>query len=581
MALSNTAVPKYYGAFRDAVLRGEIPVCREVSMQMTLIDGLIADPRFYHDDTVMDGWIRFCENELTLTDGGDLVLLDSFKLWAEDIYSWFYFVERSVWVPNSHGSGGHFEMRKIKKRLRNKQYLIVGRGAAKSIYCTCVQGHGLIMDEEPTDQIVTAPTIRQSEETLLPLKIAIARAKGPVMKFMTEGSLQNTTGNKADRVKIAPTKKGIENFVTSSIIESRPMRIDKLQGARCKYATVDEWLSGDVKEDVVGSLEQGAAKVDDWLIVATSSEGTVRNGPGDTIKMELMEILKGDYYNPHVSIWWYRLDDQKELNNPSMWVKANPNLGATVSYETYKIELDRAEKNPSVKNDILAKRFGIPMEGYTYFFTYDETKPHRRQYFDGMSCALGCDLSQGDDFCAFTFLFPLPGGGFGVKARSYITSYTFQKLPRALRSEYEKFIREESLVVLESTVLDIGEVYEDLYRFIDKKKYVVQCLGYDPYNAPVFINRWEIDYGPYGIEKVPQGVKTESVPLGELKILAERRELLFDELIMSFCMGNCIAQEDTNGNRKLLKKRRQEKIDNVAALMDAYIAYKANRDMFE
>lgn len=581
MALSNTAVPKYYGAFRDAVLRGEIPVNREVSMQMNLIDNLIADPRFYYDDSVMEGWVRFCEGELTLTDGGDLTLLDSFKLWAEDIYSWYYFVERSVWVADEYGRGGHFEIRKLKKRLRNKQYLIVGRGAAKSLYCSCVQAYGLIMDTEATDQIVTAPTIRQSEETLLPLKIAIGRSKGPVLQFMTEGSLQNTTGNKADRVKIASTKKGIENFVTSSIIESRPMRIDKLQGARCKYATVDEWLSGDVKEDVVGALEQGAAKVDNWMIVAVSSEGTVRNGPGDTIKMELMEILKGDYYNPHVSIWWYKLDDIKELNMPSLWPKANPNLGATVSFETYKIELDRAEKNPSVRNDILAKRFGIPMEGYTYFFTYEETKVHRRQYFDGMMCSLGCDLSQGDDFCAFTFLFPLPGGFYGIKARSYITSYTYQKLPRALRQEYEKFIREESLVVLESTVLDIGEVYEDLYRFIGVKNYNVQCLGYDPYNAPVFINRWEIDYGPYGIEKVPQGVKTESVPLGELKILAERRELLFDEQIMSFCMGNCITQEDSNGNRKLLKRRRQEKIDNVSALMDAYIAYKANKDMFE
>ena len=550
-------------------------------MQMSLIDGIIANPRFYYDDTILDGWIRFCENELTLTDGGDLTLLDSFKLWAEDIYCWFYFVNRSVWVPNQFGGGGHFENRKIKRRLRNKQYLIVGRGAAKSIYATCIQSYGLVMDEEATDQIVTAPTIRQSEETLLPLKIAIARAKGPVFQFMTEGSLQNTTGNKADRVKIAPTKKGIENFVTNSIIESRPMRIDKLQGARCKYATVDEWLSGDVKEDVVGALEQGAAKVDDWLIVATSSEGTVRNGPGDTIKMELMEILKGEYYNPHVSIWWYKLDDIQELNNPAMWIKANPNLGATVSYDTYQVELERAEKNPSVRNDILAKRFGIPMEGYTYFFTYEETKPHRRQYFDGMMCSMGADLSQGDDFCAFTFLFPLQNGAFGVKARSYITSYTFQKLPRALRSEYEKFIREESLVVLESTVLDIGEVYEDLYTFIDHRHYNVQCLGYDPYNAPVFINRWEIDNGPYGIEKVPQGVKTESVPLGEIKILAERRELYFDEEIMSFCMGNCITQEDTNGNRKLLKKRRQEKIDNVSALMDAYVAYKVNKDMFE
>ena len=581
MALSNTAVPKYYGAFRDAVLRREIPVNKEVSMQMSLIDNLIADPRFYYDDSVMEGWINFCENELTLTDGGDLVLLDSFKLWAEDVYSWFYFIERSVWVPNEFGSGGHFEIRKIKKRLRNKQYLIVGRGAAKSVYCTCVQGYGLVVDRDTTDQIVTAPTIRQSEETLLPLKVAISRAKGPVFQFMTEGSLQNTTGNKADRVKIASTKKGIENFVTSSIIESRPMRIDKLQGARCKYATVDEWLSGDVREDVVGALEQGAAKVDDWLIVATSSEGTVRNGPGDTIKMELTEILKGNYFNPHVSIWWYKLDDLKELNIPQMWMKANPNIGATVSYETYKIELERAEKNPSVRNDILAKRFGIPMEGYTYFFTYEETKPCRIQYFDGMPCSLGVDLSQGDDFCAFTFLFPLPGRGFGIKARSYITSYTFQKLPRALRSEYEKFIREGSLVVMDSTVLDIGDVYEDLYTFIDEKKYNVLCLGYDPYNAPVFINRWEIDNGPYGIEKVPQGVKTESVPLGELKILAERRQLLFDEQIMSFCMGNCITLEDTNGNRKLLKKRRQEKIDNVSALMDAYVAYKANKDMFE
>ena len=581
MALSNTAVPKYYGAFRDAVLRGEIPVNKEVSMQMNLIDNLITDPRFYYDDSVLDGWINFCEGELTLTDGGDLTLLDSFKLWAEDIYCWFYYIERSVWVPNAYGSGGHFEIRKIKKRLRNKQYLIVGRGAAKSIYATCIQSYGLVMDADATDQIVTAPTIRQSEETLLPLKIAIARSRGPVFQFMTEGSLQNTTGSKADRVKIASTKKGIENFVTNSIIESRPMRIDKLQGARCKYATVDEWLSGDVREDVVGALEQGAAKVDDWLIVATSSEGTVRNGPGDTIKMELMEILKGNYFNPHVSIWWYKLDDMKELNNPQMWIKANPNLGATVTYETYKIELERAEKNPSVRNDILAKRFGIPMEGYTYFFTYEETKPCRVQYFDGMMCSLGVDLSQGDDFCAFTFLFPLCGRGYGVKARSYITSYTFQKLPRALKSEYEKFIREGSLVVMDSTVLDIGDVYEDLYRFIDERKYNVLCLGYDPYNAPVFINRWEIDNGPYGIEKVPQGVKTESVPLGELKILAERRELLFDEQIMSFCMGNCITLEDTNGNRKLLKKRRQEKIDNVSALMDAYVAFKANKDMFE
>ena len=579
MALSNTAVPRYYGAFRDAVLRKEIVVNREVSAQMNLIDNLIKDPRFYYDDLVMNGFINFCEGELTLTDGGDLKLLDSFKLWAEDALSWFYFVNRKIWVPDP--AGGHFEIRAIKKRLRHKQYLIVGRGAAKSIYCTCIQAYGLIMDKEATDQIVTAPTIRQSEETTLPLKIAITRARGPVMKFMTEGSLQNTTGNKADRMKIASTKKGIENFLSSSIIESRPMSIDKLQGARCKYATVDEWLSGDIKEDVIGALEQGAAKVDNWLIVATSSEGTARNGVGDTIKMELTDILNGKNFDPHISIWWYKLDDKKELNNPKMWVKANPNLGYTVTYETYRNELDRALRTPAVLNDTLAKRFGIPESGYTYFFPYEETVPHRRQYYDGMMCSLGADLSQGDDFCAFTFLFPIPGRGYGIKARSYITSYTYGKLPRALRQEYDHFIREGSLVIMEQTVLDIGDVYEDLFRFINNKKYNVQCLGYDPYNAPVFINRWEMDFGPYGIEKVPQGVKTESVPLGELKILSERRELLFDEEIMSFCMGNCIAQEDSNGNRKLMKKRRQEKIDNVAALMDAYVAYKANKDMFE
>lgn len=579
MALSNTAVPRYYGAFRDAVLRKEIVVNREVSAQMNLIDNLIKDPRFYYDDLVMNGFINFCEGELTLTDGGDLKLLDSFKLWAEDALSWFYFVNRKIWVPDP--AGGHFEIRAIKKRLRHKQYLIVGRGAAKSIYCTCIQAYGLIMDKEATDQIVTAPTIRQSEETTLPLKIAITRARGPVMKFMTEGSLQNTTGNKADRMKIASTKKGIENFLSSSIIESRPMSIDKLQGARCKYATVDEWLSGDIKEDVIGALEQGAAKVDNWLIVATSSEGTARNGVGDTIKMELTDILNGKNFDPHISIWWYKLDDKKELNNPKMWVKANPNLGYTVTYETYRNELDRALRTPAVLNDTLAKRFGIPESGYTYFFPYEETVPHRRQYYDGMMCSLGADLSQGDDFCAFTFLFPIPGRGYGIKARSYITSYTYGKLPRALRQEYDHFIREGSLVIMEQTVLDIGDVYEDLFQFINDKKYNVQCLGYDPYNAPVFINRWEMDFGPYGIEKVPQGVKTESVPLGELKILSERRELLFDEEIMSFCMGNCIAQEDSNGNRKLMKKRRQEKIDNVAALMDAYVAYKANKDMFE
>lgn len=578
MALSNTAVPKYYGMFRDAVLSGKVPVNWCVQQQMNLIDNLIADPRFYHDDTVMDGWINFCERELTLTDGGDLKLLDTFKLWAEDIYSWFYFTTGQVWVDDPNG--GHVEIRKVKKRLRNKQYLIVGRGAAKSLYCTCVQGYGLVMDTSATDQIVTAPTIRQSEETLLPLKIAIARARGPVFQFMTEGSLQNTTGNKADRVKIAATKKGIENFISGSLLESRPMSIDKLQGARCKYATVDEWLSGVVREDVVGAIEQGAAKVNDWLIVATSSEGTVRNGPGDTIKMELMDILKGKYFNPHVSIWWYKLDDIKEVEIPAMWVKANPNLGHTVSYETYLLEKERAEKNPSTRNDILAKRFGIPCEGYTYFFTYEETKPHPHMYFDGMDCAMGMDLSQGDDFCAFTFLFPIPGRGFGIKTRNYITAYTFQNLPRALRQEYEKFLQEGSLVIMESTVLDVGDVYEDLYKFIGDRKYNVLCLGYDPYNAPVFLNRWAVDYGPYGIEKVPQGARTESVPLGELKILAERRELLFDEEIMAFCMTNCIAEQDSNGNRKLMKRRREEKIDAVAAMMDAYIAYKANKDMF-
>lgn len=579
--LSNTAVPRYYGAFRDAVCRQEIPVNREISMQMTLIDQLIEDPRFYYDDQVLEGWINFCENELTLTDGGDLILVPCFKLWAEDIYSWFYFSEHKVWVPNLYGPGGHEEIRYVKNRLRNKQYIIAGRGVGKSVYLSCFHSYGLIMDPEATDQIATSPTVRQTEETLLPLKIAISRARGPVIQFMTEGSLQNTTGNWAERKKLASTKKGIENFQNSSLVEPRPMSIDKLQGARSKYNTVDEWLSCKIREDPIGALEQGAAKLDDWLIVATSSEGTVRNGPGDTIKMELTDILKGNYFNPHVSIWWYKLDDPKEVNNPAMWLKANPNLGRTVKWETYQIEKERAEKTPSTRNDILAKRFGIPCEGDTYFFTYEETKCGMIQYYDGMNCALGMDLSQGDDFCAFTFLFPLPGRGFGIKARSYITSYTFEKLPRAMKSEYEKFIREGSLVVMESTVLDIGDVYEDLYTFIGQKKYNVLCLGYDPYNAPVFINRWEIDYGPYGIEKVPQGVKTETVPLGEIKILAERRELFFDEQIMSFCMGNCVVREDTNGNRKLLKKRRQEKIDNVSALMDAYVAYKANKDMFE
>lgn len=581
MALSNTAVPKYYGEFRDAVMRGEIPVCREVSMEMNRIDDLIDDPRIWYDDQAVEGWIRFCENELTLTDGGDLKLLDTFKLWGEQVFGWYYFIERSVYEPYPDRKGGRYVTKRIKKRLINKQYLIVGRGAAKSLYDTCIQAYGLIVDTETTDQIATSPTMRQSDEVLLPFKTAISRAKGPLFKFLTEGSLQNTTGSKADRVKLASTKKGIENFITNSILEVRPMRIDKLQGARCKYATVDEWLSGDVKEDVVGAIEQGASKVDDWLIIATSSEGTVRNGPGDTIKMELMKILKGEYHQPHVSIWWYRLDDVKEVNEPDKWVKANPNLGKTVTYETYQLDVERAEKAPAVRNDILAKRFGIPMEGYTYFFTYEETIPHRRRNFHGMPCALGADLSQGDDFCAFTFLFPLDSQAFGVKARSYISDYTLQKLPRAMRLKYEEFLREGSLIVMPGSVLDMGQVYEDLEEHIENCDYDVRCLGYDPYNAQDFLQRYEVDYGGMFIQKVIQGAKTESVPLGELKILAEQRQLIFDEEIMCFTMGNSITLEDTNGNRKLLKSRRDKKIDNVAAMMDAYVAYKANKDQFE
>ena len=580
MALSNTAVPKYYGAFRDAVLAREIPVCQEISLEMNRIDRLIDDPDIWYDETAVEGWIRFCEHELTLTDGGDLKLLDSFKLWGEQVFGWYYFIERSVWEPYEDGHSGRYVNKFIKKRLINKQYLIVGRGAAKSLYDTCIQAYGLIVDTTTTTQIVTAPTIRQSEETLLPLSTAIARARGPLLQFYTDGSLQNTTGNRADRMKLASTKKGIQNFLTNSLLETRPMRIDKLQGARCKYATIDEWLSGNVREDVMGALEQGASKVDDWLIVATSSEGTVRNGPGDTIKMELMDILKGKYPQPHVSIWWYRLDDIKEVDDPSKWLKANPNLGKTVSYETYQIEKERAESAPAARNDILAKRFGIPMEGYTYFFTYQETLLHRRQYYNGMPCALGCDLSLGDDFCAFTFLFPLADGSFGIKARSYITSYTFEKLPKAMHDKYEEFIREGSLIIMDSTVLDIPSVYEDLFQFIEKMGYDVQAVGYDPYNATKFIELWTIDYGPQRIEKVIQGAKTESVPLGELKILAEQEMLIFDEEIMKFCMGNCIALEDTNGNRKLLKKRRDQKIDNVSAMMDAYIAYKLNKEEF-
>lgn len=581
MALSNTAVPKYYGAFRDAVLRNEIPVCQEVSMEMNRIDKLIRDPDIWYDDEATERWIRFCENELTLTDGGDLTLLDSFKLWGEQIFGWYYFIERSVWEPYPDGHGGRYVTKRIKKRLINKQYLIVGRGAAKSLYDTCIQAYGLVCDVTTTDQIVTAPTVRQSEETTLPLKTAISRARGPLFQFLTEGSLQNTTGSKADRMKLTSTKKGIENFLTNSIIESRPMRIDKLQGARCKYATVDEWLSGVVREDVVGAIEQGASKVDDWLIVATSSEGTIRNGPGDTIKMELMDILKGKYQQPHVSIWWYRLDDEKEVGDPSKWMKANPNLGKTVSYETYQLDVERAENAPAAKNDILAKRFGIPCEGYTVFFTYQQTLLHRPQYFNGLPCAMGADLSQGDDFCAFTFLFPLTDGSFGVKARSYITSYTFHRLSKAMRDKYEEFLREGSLIIMDSKILDIGQVYEDLFQFITKMNYDVRCFGYDPYNAQVFREQWEVDFGPTGIEKVIQGAKTESVPLGELRILAEERMLLFDEEIMKFCMGNCVVEFDSNGNKKLLKRRREQKIDNVSAMMDAYVAYKANKEEFD
>ena len=581
MALSNTAVPRYYGEFRDAVIRGDIPVCREVSMEMNRIDDLIDDPRYWYDDQAVEGWIRFCENELTLTDGGDLKLLDSFKLWGEQVFGWYYYLERSVYEPYPDGRGGHYVTKYIKKRLINKQYLIVGRGAAKSLYDTCIQAYGLIVDTETTDQIATSPTMRQSDEVLLPFKTAISRSKGPLFKFLTEGSIQNTTGSKADRVKLASTKKGIENFITNSILEVRPMRIDKLQGARCKYATVDEWLSGDVKEDVVGAIEQGASKVDDWLIVATSSEGTVRNGPGDTIKMELMKILKGEYYQPHVSIWWYRLDDVKEVDEPDKWVKANPNLGKTVSYETYQLDKERAEKAPAVRNDILAKRFGIPMEGYTYFFTYEETIPHRRRNFYGMPCAVGADLSQGDDFCAFTFLFPLTNESFGVKARSYISEYTLNKLPRAMRVKYEEFMKEGTLIVMPGSVLKMDQVYDDLDAFIQECDYDVRCFGYDPYNAQEFLPKWVLDYGELFIQKVIQGAKTESVPLGELKILAEQRQLIFDEEIMCFTMGNSITLEDTNGNRKLLKSRKDKKIDNVAAMMDAYIAYKAFADQFD
>ena len=581
MALSNTATPRYYGAFRDAVIRGEIPVCKEISMEMNRIDELIANPGIYYDDQAIDGFIEYCENELTLTDGEDLHLLDSFKLWAEQIFGWYYFVERSVYVPSEDGHGGRYVKKRIKKRLTNKQYLIVARGAAKSMYASCIQSYFLNVDTSTTHQITTAPTMKQSEEVLSPIRTSITRARGPLFKFLTEGSLQNTTGSKANRMKLASTKKGIENFLTGSLLEIRPMSIDKLQGLNSRINTVDEWLSGDVREDVIGALEQGASKNDDYLIVAISSEGTVRNGPGDTIKMELADILKGDYQNPHVSIWWYKLDSVDEVPDPEMWLKANPNIGKTVSYETYQLDVDRAEKAPAARNDILAKRFGIPMEGYTYYFTYEETLPHRRRDFWKMPCSLGADLSQGNDFCSFTFLFPLHDGCFGIKTRNYIASTTLMKLPSAMRIKYDEFMKEGSLVVLDGTILDMMDVYEDLDQHIIECCYDVRCFGFDPYNAREFVERWERENGPFGIEKVIQGAKTESVPLGELKNLSEQRMLLFDEELMSYAMGNCITLEDTNGNRKLLKKRYEAKIDPVAALLDAFVAWKLNKEAFE
>ena len=581
MALSNTATPIYYGMFRDAVIRGDIPVCEEISMEMNRIDALIENPGIWYDNQAVQGFIDYCENELTLTNGDDLHLLDSFKLWAEQIFGWYYFVERSVYEPNPDGHGGHYVKKLIKKRLVNKQYLIVARGAAKSMYASCLQSFYLNVDTSTTHQVTTAPTMKQAEEVLSPIRTSIARARGPLFKFLTEGSLQNTTGSKANRQKLSPTKKGIENFLTGSFLEIRPMSIDKLQGLNSRINTVDEWLSGDVREDVIGALEQGASKNDDYLIVAISSEGTVRNGSGDTIKMELMDILKGDYVNPHVSIWWYKLDSIDEVSNPDMWLKANPNLGKTVTYETYQLDVERAEKNPAARNDILAKRFGIPMEGYTYYFTYEETLPHRKRDYWGMACSVGADMSQGDDFCSFTFLFPLKNGSFGIKTRNYISSLTLMKLPSAMRVKYDQFMKEGSLVVLEGATLDMTEVYEDLDAHIVQCEYDPRCLGFDPYNAREFVERWETENGPFGIEKVIQGTKTESVPLGELKKLAEERMLLFDEDLMSFAMGNAIAMEDTNGNRKLLKKRYEAKIDPVASMMDAFIAYKLNKEAFE
>lgn len=580
MGLSNTATPIYYGKFRDAVMRGEIPVNREISMEMNRIDSLIANPSVYYDDQAINGFIRFCENELTLTDGGDLHLLDSFKLWAEQIFGWWYFIERSVYEPNPKG-GGRFVQKKVKRRLVNKQYLIVARGSAKSMYASCLQNYFLNIDTSTTHQITTAPTMKQAEEVMSAIRTSITRSRGPLFKFLTEGSLQNTTGSRAARQKLVSTKKGVENFLTGSLLEVRPMTIVKLQGLRTKTNTVDEWLSGDIREDVVGAIEQGASKIDDWLIVAISSEGTVRNGAGDTIKMELAAILKGEYIAPHISIWHYKLDELEEVADPSKWVKANPNIGKTVSYETYMLDVERAEKAPASRNDILAKRFGIPMEGYTYFFTYEETIAHRKAEFWQMACAMGADLSQGDDFCAFTFLFPLTNGAFGIKTRSYISSLTLHKLPGAMRQKYEEFIKEGSLHVLEGSILDMMEVYDDLDAFINASEYDVRAMGYDPYNAKEFVNRWEQENGPYGIEKVIQGAKTESVPLGELKTLAETRLLIFDQGLMSFAMGNAITLEDTNGNRKLWKRRQEEKVDNVAALMDALVAYKLNKEAFE
>jgi len=579
--LSNTATPKYFAQFRDLVIRGEIPVCKEISMEMYRIQDLIDNPGIYYDPQPVEAFIAFCEGEMCLTDGSDLKLLDSFKLWAEEVFGWYYFVEKSVPIISPDGHSVHYETRTIKKRLTTKQFLIVGRGAAKSIYASCIQSYFLNISPETTDQIVTAPTIRQSDETLGPIRTAIVRARGPLFKFLTEGSIQNTTGSKANRVKLASTKLGIQNFINGSIIEPRPMTIDKLQGLRPKVATVDEWLSGDIREDVIGAIEQGASKLDDYFILATSSEGTVRNASGDDIKMELLSILKGEYENPHVSIWYYKLDDVKEVNDPSMWIKANPNLGKTVSYEAYQLDVERAEKAPSARNDILAKRFGIPLEGYTYFFTYNETLPHNRRDFWEMPCAMGVDLSRGDDFCAFTFLFPLGDGSFGVKTRCYISASTFVNLPQSTRNKYDEFIEEDSLRVLDGTILDMMDVYDDLDNYIIQSKYDVRCVGYDPYNAKDFIARWGTENGPFGIVKVIQGARTESVPLGELKKLAEERALIFDQQMMTFTMGNCITLVDSNGNRKLYKKRNDQKIDSVAAMMDALVAYKINREAFD